>query len=128
MNCELLRVEGVPMLCLNGALDKVTSGYYSNLLNPQLGACAERFYSRFEQVYYLKPLGSGRGWLFRVYGEPWYAVPGSSKRSAPWSASRGIPFLTRPNEFPPQAIVSHHARRLGIGRDVCRAAHTASVC
>lgn len=71
LNLELLRQEGTPMLCVNGALDKVTSGYYSNFLNPKLGECAERFFSRFEQVYYLKPIGSGRGWLFRVYGEDW---------------------------------------------------------
>ena len=71
LNLELLREEGVPMLTVNGALDKVTSGYYSNLLNPKLAACAERFYSQFEQVYYCKPIGAGRGWLFRVYGEPW---------------------------------------------------------
>ena len=59
------------MVCLNGALDKVTSGYYSNFLNPKLAACAERFFSQFEQIYYLKPISSGRGWLFRVYPEPW---------------------------------------------------------
>ena len=59
------------MICLNGGLDKVTSGYYSNFLNPELGKCSDRFFTRFEQVYYLKPIGSGRGWLFRVYPEPW---------------------------------------------------------
>ena len=73
MNLELLheRGVGVPMVCVNGALDKVTSGYYSNFLNPKLGQCAERFFSDFEQVYYCKPIGAGRGWLFRVYGEDW---------------------------------------------------------
>jgi len=71
LNLELLRQEGTPMLCLNGAIDKVTSGYYSNFLNPKLAQCAERFFSQFEPVYYLKPLGSGRGWLFRVYPEDW---------------------------------------------------------
>ena len=71
LNLERLRVEGVPMLCLNGALDKVTSGYYSNFLNPNLAACSERFFTRFTQCYYLKPIGSGRGWLYRVYPEPW---------------------------------------------------------
>ena len=71
LNLELLRREGTPMLCLNGALDKVTSGYYSNFLNPKLAACAERFFSQFEPIYYCKPLGAGRGWLFRVYPEPW---------------------------------------------------------
>ena len=44
---------------------------YSNFLNPELGKCSDRFFSQFEQVYYCKPIGAGRGWLFRVYGEPW---------------------------------------------------------
>jgi len=71
LNLERLKQAGTPMICLNGALDKVTSGYYSNFLNPELGKCSERFFTQFEQVYYLKPIGSGRGWLFRVYNEPW---------------------------------------------------------
>ncbi|KAL1496080.1 hypothetical protein AB1Y20_014707 [Prymnesium parvum] len=71
LNVELLYREGTPIVCLNGALDKVTSGYYSNFLNPKLAQCASRFYSRFEQAYFCKPIGSGRGWLFRVYPEPW---------------------------------------------------------
>lgn len=71
LNLELLRKESTPMVCINGALDKVTSGYYSNFLNPKLAQCSERFFSKFEQVYYCKPVGSGRGWLFRVYPEPW---------------------------------------------------------
>lgn len=33
---ELLYSEGTPLICLNGALDKVTSGYYSNFLNPKV--------------------------------------------------------------------------------------------
>mmetsp|Transcript_1879 Transcript_1879/g.5343 ORF Transcript_1879/g.5343 Transcript_1879/m.5343 type:complete len:155 (-) Transcript_1879:103-567(-) len=74
MNLERLRVEGVPMVCLNGALDKVTSGYYSNFLNPELGRCSDRFFTRFEQVFYCKPLGAGRGWLYRVYPEPWQCL------------------------------------------------------
>ena len=56
---------------MHSLLAQVCSGYYSNFLNPQLGACAERFFSRFEAIYYLKPVGSGRGWLFRVYPEDW---------------------------------------------------------
>merc|ERR1712129_296342 len=71
LNLELLRKDGTPMVCLNGALDKVTSGYYSNFLNPKLAKCAERFFSKFEPVYFCKPLGAGRGWLFRVSPEPW---------------------------------------------------------
>ena len=71
LNLERLRQPGTPMVCVNGALDKVTSGYYSNFLNPELGKASERFFTNFEQVYYCKPIGAGRGWLFRVYGEPW---------------------------------------------------------
>ena len=71
LNLELLQKDGTPLVCLNGALDKVTSGYYSNFLNPKLGQCSDRFYTRFEQAYFCKPVGSGRGWLFRVYPEPW---------------------------------------------------------
>ena len=71
LNLERLKQQDVPMICVNGALDKVTSGYYSNFLNPELGKSSDRFFSRFESCYYLKPLGSGRGWLFRVYSEPW---------------------------------------------------------
>lgn len=46
LNLEILRHPGTPMVCLNGALDKVTSGYYSDLLNPKLGECAARFFSQ----------------------------------------------------------------------------------
>lgn len=88
LNLELLRREGTPMLCLNGALDKVTSGYYSNFLNPNLAACAERFFSKFEPVYYLKPIGSGRGWLFRVYPEAWQCAPTAAGRRPPLGCQR----------------------------------------
>jgi hypothetical protein len=46
LNLEILRHPGTPMVCVNGALDKVTSGYYSDLLNPKLGQCAARFFSQ----------------------------------------------------------------------------------
>ena len=71
LNLERLQTDGCPMVCLNGAIDKVTSGYYSDFLNPQLAACAGRFFAGFEPVYYCKPIGAGRGWLFRVYPEAW---------------------------------------------------------
>lgn len=51
LNLERLKQAGVPMVCLNGGLDKVTSGYYSNFLNPELGKCSDRFFSQFEQVH-----------------------------------------------------------------------------
>jgi hypothetical protein len=71
LNLELLKQEECAMVCVNGALDKVCSGYYSNFLNPKLGEVAARFFARFEQALYLKPISSGRGWLYRIYPEPW---------------------------------------------------------
>lgn len=72
-DAEPARGNGVPLVCFNGALDKVRSGYYPAIFFPRLAQCVDRFYSRFEAVYYLRPL-SGRGFLFRVYPEPWQLV------------------------------------------------------
>ena len=74
MNTEMLSdaaASDCTMICLNGALDKVRSGYYPALLFPNLAKSAERFYVDFEAAYYLRPLGGGAGWLYRVYPEPW---------------------------------------------------------
>ena len=38
---------------------QVTSGYYSNFLNPKLAQCASRFYTNFDAIYYCKPIGAG---------------------------------------------------------------------
>eukprot|EP00965_Chrysotila_dentata_P208761 6184887-Pleurochrysis_carterae.AAC.2 len=73
MNLEKLYQPSVPMVILNGALDKVRTGYYPALFYPEFAKCATRFYSDFEAAYYLRPLG-GIGWLFRVYPEPWQLV------------------------------------------------------
>lgn len=76
LNMELLDAgagKGVPIVCLNGYLDKQRSGYYPRWQFPEVTACGDRFLSRFEAVYFLKPLQvKGRvGWLLRAYGEPW---------------------------------------------------------
>jgi hypothetical protein len=124
LNLEFLQQEGVPMVCLNGALDKVTSGYYSNFLNPKLGECAERFFSRFEQVYYLKPIGSGRGWLYRVYPEPWQCVCGAPAWQPARAAAarlrpvrrRSRPLVPRAGSTVPRATTSSCSRRTRCGR------------
>lgn len=71
MNMERLKSDGVPMVCFNGALDKVCSGYYGDLIFPNLAKCARNFFDKFEAGYYLKPVDTGKGWLYRVYPEPW---------------------------------------------------------
>ncbi len=71
LNMEVLRTEGVPMVALNGALDKLRTGYYPSLLYPELAKCTQRFIVPFEPVYYLRPLSAGLGWLYRVWPEPW---------------------------------------------------------
>jgi len=61
---------------VNGALDKVRGGYYPSLFFPQLGATVDRFYKKFDSVFYLKPVTDKGvyGWLYRVYPEPWQVV------------------------------------------------------
>lgn len=63
--------EAIPLVVVNGALDKLRSGYYPKLFFPKLVDCSRRFYQDFEALYYLRPLAAGAGWLFRVFPEPW---------------------------------------------------------
>ena len=76
LNVELLESSAVPVLVLNGQLDRVREGYYNKFIFPKVASCAERFYSRFVPVFYLKPLVDKgfSGWLYRVYPEPWQVV------------------------------------------------------
>eukprot|EP00566_Odontella_aurita_P000603 CAMPEP_0113555128 /NCGR_PEP_ID=MMETSP0015_2-20120614/16542_1 /TAXON_ID=2838 /ORGANISM="Odontella" /LENGTH=373 /DNA_ID=CAMNT_0000456365 /DNA_START=109 /DNA_END=1233 /DNA_ORIENTATION=+ /assembly_acc=CAM_ASM_000160 len=64
------------MVIVNGALDKVRGGYYPGVFFPKLAATVDRFYKKFESVFYLKPISDKGvyGWLYRVYPEPWQVV------------------------------------------------------
>ena len=69
--------EGPPALVIvNGAIDKLRNGFYPPIFFRELGDCVQRFYSRVEPVYYLKPVigGGVGGWLHRVYPEPWQII------------------------------------------------------
>jgi len=68
--------EGAALVVVNGALDKVRDGYYAPIFFPNLAKTVDRFYKRFETVFYLKPITDKGlyGWLFRVYPEPWQVV------------------------------------------------------
>lgn len=82
LNMEVMKTEGVPMICLNGALDKVRGRYYGlNLGTSDIDECTERFFSKFEGLYYLKPIRNGVGYLFRVYPEPYqlYRITGDGR-------------------------------------------------
>ena len=76
LNLELCYVSDVRLLVCNGAFDKLRGGYYSGLLFPKLNACVDRFISKFDTIFYLKPLADkGRsGWLFRVGSENWQVI------------------------------------------------------
>jgi hypothetical protein len=80
INCEKIYeascVDNSAMVVVNGALDKVRDGYYPAVFFPKLAATVDRFYKKFESVFYLKPLSDKGvyGWLFRVYPEPWQVV------------------------------------------------------
>jgi hypothetical protein len=64
------------MVLVNGALDKLRGGYYPPLIFPKLAASVNRFFTKFESVFYLKPISDKGvyGWLYRVYPEPWQVV------------------------------------------------------
>ena len=73
INCEKI-YEASPdtvMVIVNGALDKVRDGYYPGIFFPKLAATVDRFYKKFESVFYLKPISDKGvyGWLYRVYPE-----------------------------------------------------------
>jgi Domain of unknown function (DUF1995). len=80
INCEKIYeascLDKSAMVVVNGALDKVRDGYYPAVFFPKLAATVDRFYKKFESVFYLKPLSDKGvyGWLFRVYPEPWQVV------------------------------------------------------
>ena len=59
------------MVIVNGALDKVRQGYYPGVFFPKLATTVDRFYKKFESVFYLKPISDKGvyGWLYRVYPE-----------------------------------------------------------
>ena len=129
MNLELLAEatdESCTMVVLNGAMDKLRTGYYPSFFYPRcsshrrrlptsrsplapalagrsprralrpepeltpppppplaarsLAECVQRFFTRFDSVFYLRPL-SGAGWLYRVYPEPWQVAPASTSIS-----------------------------------------------
>eukprot|EP00977_Amphora_coffeiformis_P028994 scaffold38210_cov191-Amphora_coffeaeformis.AAC.7 len=65
----------VPLVVVNGALDKVRDGYYPAVFFPALAATAP-YYKAFEPIFFLKPLSDKGlyGWLYRVYGEPWQVI------------------------------------------------------
>ncbi|KAJ8600709.1 hypothetical protein CTAYLR_003919 [Chrysophaeum taylorii] len=83
LNLEACEADGSALVCLNGAFDKLRGGYYPRIFFPKLADCIDRFVSRFETIFYLKPLSDkGRsGWLFRVYPEPWQVVAQSRDSS-----------------------------------------------
>ena len=71
VNCEKIynASPGTVMVVINGALDKVRGGYYPAVFFPKLARTVDRFWKKFEPVFYLKPISDKGvfGWLYRVY-------------------------------------------------------------
>jgi Domain of unknown function (DUF1995) len=65
----------VPMVVVNGALDKVREGYYPSLFFPALARTVP-FYQSFTAALVCKPISAQGlyGWLYRIYPEPWQVV------------------------------------------------------
>ncbi|KAL7520341.1 hypothetical protein ACHAWX_005065 [Stephanocyclus meneghinianus] len=78
VNCEKMHnmQRDTTLVIINGALDKVRGGFYPAIFFPKLAATVDRFYNKFESVFYLKPFSDKGvyGWLYRVYPEPWQVV------------------------------------------------------
>ncbi|CAM9160804.1 unnamed protein product [Ascophyllum nodosum] len=62
----------VPMVMLNGGLDRLRGGYYPRIFYPGLYDATQRFLKNFETVYYLKALPGG--WIFRKAPEDWQII------------------------------------------------------
>ncbi len=67
---ELEKLEASFVVTLNANLDRVRSGYYPRLFYPRLYETRTRFLTRFEPVFYMKPLADG-GVLLRDYPGAW---------------------------------------------------------
>jgi len=65
----------VPLIMINGNLDRLRNGYYPSLFYPQLKAVTDSFYRKFISVYFLSPIavsGDRLGaWLVKTYNNPW---------------------------------------------------------
>lgn len=78
VNCEKMHnmQKETSFIIINGALDKVRGGFYPAIFFPKLAATVDRFYNKFESVFYVKPFSDKGvyGWLYRVYPEPWQVI------------------------------------------------------
>ncbi|KAK4535079.1 hypothetical protein CDCA_CDCA03G1104 [Cyanidium caldarium] len=72
LEAPLLQYPQVPVVVLNGGMDRLRSNYYPPLFYPRLAAARKRYLEHFEPIYFLKPVP--RGVLFRVYPEPWQTI------------------------------------------------------
>ena len=101
VNCEKMSVArpDTPVVIINGALDKVRGGFYPAVFFPKLAKTVDRFYNKFESVFYVKPLSDKGvyGWLYRVYPEPWQVVWEDVKPGKDGNPGEFICFFSREN-------------------------------
>ena len=67
--------KGVPMIIINGNLDRLRNGYYPWFIYPGLTKVTKEFYSNAVQALFLSPIAVGGSrlgaWLTRVYPGSW---------------------------------------------------------
>lgn len=70
-----LRYPSAPLIVINGNLDRLRNGYYPWFFYPELTKVTNRFYRRFEQLFYAAPIAvSGDrfgSWLVKARQGPW---------------------------------------------------------
>eukprot|EP00747_Dinoflagellata_sp_TGD_P169747 gnl/TRDRNA2_/TRDRNA2_199557_c0_seq1.p1 gnl/TRDRNA2_/TRDRNA2_199557_c0~~gnl/TRDRNA2_/TRDRNA2_199557_c0_seq1.p1 ORF type:complete len:430 (+),score=55.87 gnl/TRDRNA2_/TRDRNA2_199557_c0_seq1:100-1389(+) len=72
---DLTKANGVPIVTVNGEIDRIRTGYYPALFYPRLGKLNKEFIPLMETVYYIRNFkGSYPGALFRCYPGPWQVL------------------------------------------------------
>jgi Domain of unknown function (DUF1995) len=76
--------RGVPMIIINGNLDRLRNGYYPWFIYPALTKVTKEFYSKAVQAVFLSPIAVGGSrlgaWLTRIYPGQWEVlVKGSTE-------------------------------------------------
>ena len=67
--------NGVPMIVVNGNIDRLRNGYYPSFFYPGLAKVTKEFYSNFTPALFLSPVAVGGdrfgAWLAKKYDSDW---------------------------------------------------------
>eukprot|EP01038_Epipyxis_sp_PR26KG_P004070 gene4070-5814_t len=68
----------IPVIVINGNLDRLRNGYYPRLFYPELGRVTDSFYKKFTPAVFLSPIAVGGdrlgAWLVNIYPNAWEII------------------------------------------------------